>query len=144
MDSTHNASMHILTTYRNPLEPVQNLNLFTRAWDECVELQTTSKEEWIGRSLLSLQGIGRYEIGVLNGSDVVGGIVVAHDPWDAHVGECYSVFAQYILPEFRLMGASRRLMRAAMTVARTAGARTFAFTHRKGPWRYETIYRRLN
>lgn len=134
----------VLTISRLPDEPVQNFEMFTRAWDECEELQSQTKDEWIGRSLLSLQGLVRYEIGVLDNSGrVLGGIVLAQDPWDAHVGPCMSVFAQYVLPEFRNRGISPRLMREAIRVARKDGAQTLAFTHRKGPWRYETLYRRI-
>lgn len=94
MASTQEPSLSVLVTFRNPGEPVQNLDMFTRAWDECTELQVTTKDEWIGRSLLSLQGLGRFEIGVHNGDKIVGGICLAHDTWDAHVGPCMSVFAQ--------------------------------------------------
>lgn len=125
-------------------DPVQSLRLFTRAWDECVELQTSPKDEWVGRSLLTLQQIERYEIILLRGSHEVGGLVLAHDPWDAHVGPCMSVFAQYVLPEHRNTGVSALCMRASLRIAKDAGAPVLAFTHRKGPWRYETIYRRIS
>ena len=144
MASTQEPSLSVLVKSRHPGEPVLNLDLFTRAWDECTELQVTPKQEWIGRALLSLQGLYRFEIGVHNGEKVVGGICLAHDPWDAHVGPCVSVFAQYVLPEFRLQGVSARLMRAAVRIAKESGAPVLAFTHRKGPWRYETIYRKVN
>ena len=118
--------------------------MFTRAWDECTELQVTPKHAWVGRALLALQGLDRFEIAAFNGEQVVGGIVIAPDPWDVHVGPCMSVFAQYVFPEFRQQGVSARLMRAAIRVAKESGAEVLAFTHRKGPWRYETIYRKVN
>ena len=144
MASTQEPSLSVLVKSRHPGEPVLNLDLFTRAWDECTELQVTAKDEWIGRSLLSLQGLDRFEIGVHNGDQIVGGICLAHDPWDAHVGPCMSVFAQYVLPEFRHQGVSARMMREALRIAKKSGVPVLAFTHRKGPWRYETIYRKVN
>lgn len=141
MASTEERS--VLVTYRHPDEPVQNLDMFARAWDECIELQVTPKGEWIGRALLSLQELGRYEIGVRQGTTVIGGLVLADDPWDVHVGPCMSVFAQYVLPEYRLQGVSVMLMRAALSVSRDAGAPVLAFTHRAGPWVYRTVYHKL-
>ena len=141
MASTQEPS--ILVTSRNPGEPVQNLDLFTRAWGECIELQVSACDEWVGRSLLSLQGLRRYEIAAVVDCRVVGGIVVADDPWDAHVGPCMSVFAQYVMPDFRLRGISPRLMREALRIAKRSEYSVLAFTHRKAPWRYETIYRKV-
>lgn len=138
MDST------LVTFHRRAGEPVQNLDMFSRAWDECVELQVTPKEEWIGRALLSLQSLERYEVAVIAHSEVVGGLIIAHDPWDAHVGPCISVFSQYVMPEFRHTGVSNRCMREAVRIAKQSGAKVLAFTHRKGPWRYCTIYRRIH
>lgn len=133
----------LLKTYRLPDEPVQNLNLFSKAWDECIELQSNPRDVWVGRSLLGLQGMARWELGAICDGTVVGGIVLAHVAWDAHVGDCIGVFAQYVLPEYRLKGVSPRLMREALRIAKHAGANTLSYTHRKGPWRYETIYRRI-
>jgi len=132
------------TTFRHRGEAVQDLELFARAWDEFPELKVTPRQEWLGRTLLSLQGMDRWEIGVHDGVKSLGALVLAHDPWDAHVGPCMSVFAQYVLPKYRNTGIAQRCMRGALRVAKGAGVPVLAFTHRKGPWRYETIYRRLN
>lgn len=137
MESVH-------TYYRHPGEAVQNLSMFARAWDECVELQSNPREVWIGHSLVNLQNLARWEIGVFDDDKIMGGILLAEMPWDAHVGPCLAVFAQYVLPEYRLRGVSPRLMRESIRIARKAGAPTLSFTHRKGPWRYDTLYRRLN
>jgi GNAT superfamily N-acetyltransferase len=80
---------------------------------------------------------------VQHGGTVIGAALVAHDPWDAHVGPCVSVFTQYVLPEHRNSGVSQALMRECLRIARAAGAGVLAFTHRKAPWRYETRYRRI-
>lgn len=141
MDSQ--SGLKLLTTFRNGGEAVQNLQLFSRAWDECVELQSTSRQDWIGRTLLSLQRLDRYEVAAHNGEFTVGGIILAQD-LDVHVGPCISVFAQYVLPEFRLQGVSPRLMREAVRLARMGGSPVLAYTHREGPWRYQTVYRRLS
>lgn len=136
-------SIRIVNTYRRRDEAVQSLELFTRAYDECVELRQQSKEVWVGRALLALQGLDRHELAAFVGSEFAGGLVLAHDPWDVHVGPCMSVFAQYVLPEYRLMGVSPRLMREALRIAKQAGESTLAYTHRAGPWRYSTLYRSI-
>lgn len=135
--------IRVVVSPRRKGEAVQSLELFTRAWDECAELQQSSKDEWVGRALLSLQGLDRTELAAFYGTEFAGGLTLAPDPWDVHVGPCLSVFAQYILPEYRLKGISPRLMREAMRIAKQSGASTLAFTHRQGPWRYETLYRRI-
>jgi GNAT superfamily N-acetyltransferase len=129
--------------HRQPGEPVQNLALFERAWDECIELQVSPKEVWVGRSLIALSALERFEVAAVHGSEVVGAIVLARDPWDVHVGPCMSVFAQYVLPEYRNAGVSPRMMREALRIARDSRVDVLAFTHRKAPWRYQTIYRRI-
>lgn len=137
-------TFEIHQAFLHPDEPVQNYELFSRAWDECIELQVQDKERWAGRSLLSLQSIPRWEIGAVHGGEVVGAILIGHDPWDCHVGPCASVFAQYVLPEFRLQGISGMLMRRAVRIARSMDdVQVLAYTHRQGPWRYETIYKPL-
>ncbi len=136
-------SIRIVNTFRLRGEAVQSLELFLRAWDECTELQQQSKEIWAGRALLALQGMDRYELAAFVDNTFAGGVVLAHDPWDVHVGPCMSVFAQYVLPEHRLKGISPRLMREALRIARKAGETTLAFTHRAGPWRYNTVYRSI-
>lgn len=137
------STTELVTFHRLPDEPVQNVELFQRAWDECIELQVQSKDEWLGKALLALSALDRYEVVVLHGSHVVGAVVVALDPWDAHVGKCMSVFAQYVLPEYRNAGISLALMREAVRITCASGEHVLAFTHRKAPWRYETVYRRI-
>lgn len=137
-------STRIVSTYRLPGEAVQNLEFFVRAWDECIELQQQQRDTWVGKAILSLQGMARWELAAFCGVEFAGGLVLAHDPWDVHVGPCMSVFAQYVLPEHRLKGASPRLMREAIRIARKEGVTTFAYTHRAGAWRYSTLYRSLN
>lgn len=97
----------------------------------------------MGRALLALQEMDRYEIAAFIDGEVVGALVLAFDPWDVHVGPCMSVFAQYVLPEHRLSGVSPRLMREALRIAKRVGVSTLAYTHRVGPWRYETSYRSI-
>lgn len=141
MDSNPLPQIVIRSLHRG--EPVSNLDMFTSAWDECVELQVTPKQEWIGRSLLALQSMDRHEILMFHGSRNTGGLVLAHDPWDVHVGPCLSVFAQYVHPEYRNAGVSPMLMREAVRIAKRGGYGVMAFTHRKGAWCYETLYRRI-
>jgi len=133
----------VLTLWRTTGLPVQNYSLFQRAWDECIELQLQDKETWASRAVLALQSLDRWEIGVFNGCTIVGAVCVARDTTDPHVGECLSVFAQYVVPEHRNKGVSLRLMRAAVAIAKVNGYKCLAYTHRLGDWRYETVYRKI-
>lgn len=128
---------------RLPGEAVQNVTLFQRAWDECIELQVRSQLVWVGDAILALSALERYEVAVMLDGLPIGAAVLANDPWDAHVGPCMSVFAQYVLPEYRNRGLSLALMRECIRIARKSGAGVLAYTHRVAPWRYETTYRRL-
>lgn len=127
-----------------PGDPVHNLSHFESAWGECAELQMRPRQEWVDQTLAMLMQLHRYEIAVSDehGSPV-GACVVAADPWDGHVGPCWAVVTQYVHPDHRNRGVSGALMREAIRIARRQGASAFAFTHRTGPWRYETIYRKL-
>lgn len=135
---------NFICTYREALEAVQAPELFERAWSEFIELQVVDKETWVSSALHRLTLFDwRYEIGMHNGVHTVGGIVLAPDE-DIHVGPCLSVFAQYVMPEYRNRGVSLRCMRLAERAAIQLGYTTLAYTHRMGDWRYQTIYRRLN
>lgn len=126
-------------------EPVNNVSLFQHAWDECIELQVRPKDVWVSQTIATLSQMERYEIAVMNSDGTpLGACTLAKDPWDAHVGPCWAVFAQYVVPEARLQGVSGKLMREALRIARANAATVLAFTHRQGPWRYETIYRKIN
>lgn len=95
------------------------------------------------QSLAALQDIARWDIGLFDPEGrAVGGLVLTYDN-DIHVGPCISVVAQYVLPEYRCKGVSLRCMREAVRIARQFGERVLAYTHRKGDWRYETIYKEL-
>jgi GNAT superfamily N-acetyltransferase len=135
--------MQVQTSQRLAREPLQNVELFERAWDECVELQVQDKHTWLGMTLLALSQLDRYEVFVVRDRKMVGALVLAPDPWDVHVGPCMSVFSQYVLPEYRNSGVSLALMREAIRITRSTGAAVLAYTHRTAPWRYETIYRRV-
>lgn len=138
---------NLIRTYRRAGEGVQNVSLFQRAWGECVELQQQDQGAWMARAILALQSLDRHEIGVFidePSPQCIAGIIIANDQWDAHVGPCCSVFTQYVLPEYRGMGISRMFIREALRIARNEGAKTLAYTHRVGPWKYSTTYRRIN
>lgn len=134
----------MLAVKRSAGDPVQNVSLFQRAWNECVELQVQGMDAWVSQTISMLERLERYEIAVMHSDGTpLGACTLAKDPWDCHVGPCWSVFAQYVLPEARLQGVSGKLMREALRIARANGAHVIAFTHRRGPWRYETIYRKI-
>ena len=131
------------TSLRQQGEANQAPLLFYRAWEECLELQVMDKETWVAEVLSRMSLLPwRYEIGMHNGDQAVGGVIIGPDE-DIHVGPCLSVYAQYVLPEYRNRGTSMRCMRMAERAAIHFGYKVLAYTHRVGDWRYETIYRRL-
>lgn len=137
------SNLRFIVTTRAYGQAVQAPELFYRAWDECIELHVMDKYEWVGTTLSTLACIkDRYEIGMHNGDVTVGGIILAPD-LDIHVGQCLSVFAQYVMPEYRNRGISLRCMRLAEQIAKDMGFPVLAYTHRLGDWRYETIYKRI-
>ena len=136
--------LKFFSSRRDKHEAVQAPELFIRAWDECLELQVVDKETWIASSLSRLALLPwRFEIGMHNGAHTVGGVILGPDE-DIHVGPCLSVYAQYVLPEYRNRGTSLHCMRLAERIAKMLGYKVLAYTHRVKDWRYETIYRRLS
>lgn len=132
-------------TYRRfPNEPVQNTGMFAQAWFECEELQERPMSQWMGSAILAMSTLDRWEIAAFCGDTLIGGAIVAPDPWDTHVGPCVSVFTQYVLPEYRNKAVSAGLMHEAERIAKYLGSKVLAYTHRRGPWRYETVYRRIH
>lgn len=134
--------MNFLVMHRKRGEPVQAPELFERAWDEFIELQVMDKSAWLQHTLSTLSCLDRFEIGVHNGQSIIGGVILARDN-DIHIGDCLSVFGQYVLPEFRHTGVSRRCMVECFSLAKDLGHTHIAYTHRAGDWRYETIYRKV-
>lgn len=117
---------------------------FSTAWDECIELQCTPKEDWIANAFLNIQEEPRTDVVVFNDvGEVVGGLLVREEHFDPHVTSCLSVIWQYVLPEYRNKKVSTTLMRYVKDLAKQKGFRVISFTHRKGDWCYETIYKRL-
>lgn len=124
-------------------EKCTNLHLYSKAWDECIELQGLNKHDWLRHYTSILESVDRWEVGIFDAHDLaVGGLVLAHDS-DIHVGDCMSVISQYVLPEYRNRAVSLRCMRVALDITSDEGCKVLAYTHRKGDWRYETIYRRI-
>ena len=130
------------TFHRLKGEPVQNVELFRMAWHEFPELKVQDEHVWLSNSLYTMSELDRFEIAITAGDRTIGAAIVADDPWDPHVGPCMSVFAQYVMPEYRNRGVSRLIMREALTLAREYNAGVLAYTHRLGPWKYATIYKR--
>lgn len=133
----------IISTRRARGEPVQNTSLYFAAWDECIELQQTARQQWVGNTLRWFREVDRHEVYAFVGGTPVGTLVYAYDPWEVHVGPALVVATQYVLPEYRNKGISGRMMREMLREAKGAGVPTLAFTHRTGPWEYKTIYRRV-
>ena len=134
------AKVEVLTFQCCAGDPVHNVGLFLAAHEECAELQTQPARAWLGKTLHALQSVGRTEVLVrVNGENAGGGIIARG--FDPHVGECIEILCQYVLPEFRNMGVSARIMRKAVKLAKGS---VLAYTHRIGDWKYLTQYRRIN
>lgn len=134
--------LRFIKTFRDAGDDIQNLELFATAWDECIELQVRDKDEWLDKTLRTLSRLDRFEIGLFDGARCVGGVVLAQDN-DIHIGECLSVYAQYVLPEYRNKGVSSRCMRECIRIAKELSWTHLAYTHRLGDWRYETVYKAI-
>lgn len=124
-------------------EPTLAPDLFPRAWDEFIELQLTDKQTWVSKTIRTIEGFHRYEIGLYDGDTPVGGLTLTWDD-DPHVGECLLVMSQYVLPEYRNQGVSLRCMHEVMRIARRLGHTVVAFTHRQADWTYHIRYRRVH
>lgn len=135
-------TLKIIHTQRRQAEAVQAPELFRAAWDECIELQVMDKQTWLQHTLGTLASLDRFELGMHNGDVTVGGVILARDN-DIHIGDCLAVVAQYVMPEYRNRGISLWCMRECIRLAKELGHTHLAFTHRKGDWRYETIYKEL-
>lgn len=123
--------------------PLPAPHLFYLAWDECIELQVMDRESWVNNTLSWLHSIDRYDIGLHNGQEVIGGLCLSECD-DAHVGTCLSVAINYVDPKYRSGIVGARCFRECMRIARASKYNILAYTHRIGDWRYETIYRRLH
>lgn len=129
---------------RDSGQAVQNVQLFRKAWAEFEELQVQSEEIWVGRALYALSALSRFELAVFDGFEVIGAAVLAMDMHDAHVGPCMSVYAQYVLPDYRNKGVSRSMMRKAYQITADSEAQILVYSHREGPWKYSNTYRRVH
>lgn len=141
--ASHRQQLRLSTEFRTAQQPVHNLALFEAAWDECIELQSTPKDLWVGRVLLHLGAMPRYELAVLGDSGVLGGLVLVLDDSDVHVGACASVHALYVHTASRGTGVVPMLMREVMRLCKLHEVPILAYTHRVGPWKYSTIYKRI-
>lgn len=122
--------------------PIPNISLLEAAWDEFPELQLNPRDLWVGNSLAALQASPKWVVYAVHQGEVVGGLVIYPEPWECHVGACAVVSALYVLPAFRgKLGAM--LFREAVRIVRYNSLEVLAFTHRKGPFKYETIYKEI-
>lgn len=114
--------------------------LFSRAWDECIESHIMDKETWIAHALRIVQAVPRYEIGFIHNGVPVGGVTLTVD-FDPHVGECLCVMSQYVLPEYRNNAMSLRCMRECLKLTKQLGHNVLAYTHRQKDYVYTTTYK---
>lgn len=124
-------------------EPTGDSSLYWHAWGEFIELQVMDREAWVEHHTALLTSLPRYEFTLTDGGTLVGGLILVHDH-DVHVGECMSVLANYVLPEYRSRVLGSRLFRAALNLTRDTGCSVLAFTHRVKDWQYITNYRKLS
>ena len=120
---------------------VPDITLFTRAWDECSELQVQPKENWVADSIEYLESLTLYRLVIRDGGSVVGGLLLVEDD-DVHVGRCLSVAYHYVLPEYRNKYLGFKLLKLALAIARNNNFKVLAYTHRVAPWTYITRYRK--
>jgi len=115
---------------------------YCTAWDEFIELQCTPKSIWVGSAVATAQAYDRTAVVVFQDGVLAGGVILVPDN-DTHVGKCLSVHFQYVLPEYRNLGISYKLMRQAMRIAKREEYPVLAYSHRIRDWEYKTIYRRV-
>lgn len=114
--------------------------LFSRAWDECIESHIMDKETWIRQAIRIVESVPRYEMGFIIDGKPIGGISLTVD-YDPHVGECLCVMSQYVLPEYRNNAISMRCMRECLKLTKQLGHSVLAYTHRQKDWVYTTTYK---
>lgn len=119
---------------------VPDITLFTRAWDECSELQMQPKETWVADSIEYLESFTMTRLVIKDDCKVIGGLLLAEDD-DVHVGRCLAVVYHYVLPEYRNKYLGFKLLRLALAIARNQNYNVLAYTHRVAPWTYITRYR---
>ena len=117
--------------------------LFKAAWDECVELRCTPFPVWHENYRRTWEGVDRYCLDAYDGECLVARAIVVKDR-DIHVGECFAVHTQYVLPAYRNRGIARRFLRSAMRITSLHGASVLAYSHRQRSWCYTIEYIPLN
>lgn len=137
-------TLQLITCEKLQYQSCTNPHLYSKAWEECIELQVMDKQAWCQHYTGILESVNRWEIGLWDTHNhfAVGGLVLAHDS-DIHVGRCMSVISQYVLPDYRNRSISLLCMLEAIHIAKANGYSVLAYTHRLGDWRYETIYKRI-
>lgn len=120
----------------------EGILLYQCAWEECVELQCSSKIRWVTHTMRSVASDERIELCVKDNDKVVGGLVL-HGEYDPHVGYCMYVVFQYVASSYRNRGIARKLFKMALEETRRQGLPVLAYTHRLGDWEYKTTYRKV-
>lgn len=136
--------MNIQCSYKEGGEVHTLPELYSSAWDECIESHIMDKTAWTERAVQSVQDVARYELTAEIGGRVVGAMVIALEGNDPHVGECATVMYNYVLPEYRNIGIAKHFLRAAVALTKSAGMPVLAYTHRVGAGKYLTTYRNIH
>lgn len=113
------------------------------AYAECVELRVQSYDKWHSSYIASWESVDRYSISAYDGVRLIGRLILVKC-YDIHVGDCMAVHTQYVLPQYRNSGITRRLLRTACALTREHGLSVLSYTHRKSDWVYHTTYRRIH
>lgn len=115
--------------------------LFSEAWDECIELQCNPKLAWMNTVMQGITHSDRTEIKIYEGNEILGGAVFALEPCDPHVGRCMYIVFQYVRRKYRNQGISKSIYKELLLEAKRYDCTTIAFTHREGDWKYLTTYK---
>lgn len=108
--------------------------------DVTPEMCWGGREEAVRRVLEATEAVERYEVVAYHDQLVVGCMILVADD-DAHVGPCLSVMWNFVLPEFRGVGAS--FLRKAFSLAKENDLPVVAFAQRTGLGEYTVKYRRV-
>lgn len=141
--------MRLQFKYRSSGQPVDDLirDHARAAWAEFEELRVSrSMAEYVEATCKAIQILDRWELiagATHEGPTVVAVLATDEDP---HVGPCVSVVLQHASSPYtgNTINIPRAVLRAARILAKGLGIRTIAWTHRDGPWRYKTLYRRVS
>ena len=114
------------------------------AGSECQELQMRPQRDFAVSVLQSFQPHDRLELVATDSAGrAVGALVCVLELADPHVGVCLSALFHFVLPKYRGRGLAGAFLRGMVREARARDIPCIAYSHRTGPWSYNTKYRKV-